>query len=123
MASLNNAGFNSISHEGRAFLALVTFHRYQGLGPKKKPPDTARLAREESRKLARVLASLFRVIYLFSGAVEGVLPRLQFIRNDSEGLMLVVPGELADMLGEKPLSRIEALGRELGESIDVQTGK
>ena len=117
---INNAGFNSISHEGRAYLSLVTYHRYQGLGSKKSPPEVSSLATEESQKLARILAAMFRVVYLFSAAVEGLLPELNFQRNGEGALILEIPESLMDMLGEKPQSRIEGLARELDEEITVQ---
>ncbi|MEM7069633.1 MAG: Ppx/GppA phosphatase family protein, partial [Pseudomonadota bacterium] len=118
---INNAGFNSIRHEGRAYLALVTFHRYQGLGAKKTPPDIAALASDSTIKLARVTAALFRVAYLFSAAIEGVLPRLTFSRNEEGELILKVPKDISEMNGEKPQSRVEALARELGESMVILT--
>ncbi len=116
---INNAGFNSISHEGRAYLALVTFHRYQGLGPKKEPPEIAKLASEQSHRLARILASMFRVLYLFSGAEPGMLPRLGFRRTLDDILVFEVPNELTDMVGEKPRQRLDHLARELGTEITV----
>ena len=117
---INNAGFNSIGHEGRAYLALVTFHRYQGLGSKKLPPKVASLASEETHRLARILAAMFRVLYLFSAAEPGLLPVLKFERNENGKLEFHVPGNLAGMAGEKPLQRIEHLGRELEEEISVE---
>lgn len=119
---INNASFNSISHQGRAYLALVTFHRYQGLGIKKQPPEMSKLASEESARLARILAAFFRVAYLFSAAVEGVLPELEFKRGENDRLMMLVPEPLADMIGEKPLSRLENLSREIGEEISLIIG-
>lgn len=116
---INNAGFNSISHEGRAYLALVTFHRYQGLGPKKEPPALTELASEENAKLARILAAFFRLLYLFSAAEGGVLPQIRLQRANDGTLLLVVPDKLMDMVGEKPVQRLEHLGRELDEEISV----
>ncbi len=120
---INNAGFNSISHEGRAYLALVTFHRYQGLGAKKRPPEITTLASVESKRLARILAALFRVGYLFSAATDGVLPNLEFKRKARGEITLTLPSDIADMVGEKPISRLEGLSRELGEKISVVTGQ
>ncbi|MGI9350359.1 MAG: exopolyphosphatase [Rhizobiaceae bacterium] len=116
---INNAGFNSISHEGRAYLSLVTYHRYQGLGSKKSPPEVASLVTDNSRKLSRILAAMFRVVYLFSAAVEGLLPQLKFRRTAEGELILEIPESLFDMVGEKPLSRIEGLARELDEEIAI----
>ncbi|MEM7215707.1 MAG: Ppx/GppA family phosphatase [Pseudomonadota bacterium] len=120
---INNPGFNSISHEGRAFLSLVTFHRYQGLGSKKEPPGIASILDEKECKQARILAAVFRMLYLFSAAVEGVLPQLEFRRTDEGTLALFIPEELKDMIGEKPHSRVEVLARELDEEVTVVVGE
>ena len=114
---INNAGFNSISHQGRAFLALVTFHRYQGLGPKKEPPNITKLATGEIQRHARIVAALFRLLYLFSSGEAGILPRLRLIRNETGDLEFQVPEDLQDMIGEKPIQRLEHLSRELGEAV------
>ncbi|MEM9330207.1 MAG: Ppx/GppA phosphatase family protein [Pseudomonadota bacterium] len=119
---INNAGFNSISHQGRAFLYLVTLHRYQGLGSKNLNQKIAKLTGAENNKIARVLAAFFRVLYLFSAAVEGVLPQLELRRNKDGALVLIVPEALMDMVGEKPESRMDALARELDEEITVVIG-
>ncbi len=117
---INNAGFTSISHEGRAFLALVNYHRYQGLGPKKQPPDIARLATENTVRLARILASFFRVLHLFSVSVEGVLPQLGFLRTQDGHLAIRVPKSAGDLAGERILGRLDQLGREIGEPVSIE---
>ncbi|MEM9279402.1 MAG: exopolyphosphatase, partial [Pseudomonadota bacterium] len=76
----------------------------------------------ESARRARLLAALFRVVYLFSAAVEGVLPQLQLKRINAGALALIIPEALMDMVGEKPESRIENLARELGEEIEIVIG-
>lgn len=116
---INNAGFNAISHEGRAYLAIVNFHRYQGLGAKKRPPRVSQLASEETTKKARLQAALVRVAYLFSASIEGVLPNLKLVRNDSGNLILLVPQDLEALIGERPTSRLEQLGKEIDEEITV----
>ena len=116
---INNAGFNSISHEGRAYLAIVNYHRHQGLGSKQKPPSLASLASEKTTIKARLLAALFRVLYLFSASVEDVLPNLKLVRTAKGDLVLELPDELEKLMGEKPKSRLEQLGREIGESVSL----
>ena len=116
---INNAGFNSISHEGRAYLALVTYHRYQGLGAKKRPPPVAKLASKASEKNARIVAAMFRMLYMFSAGEPGVLPSLEIMRTLTGTLAIKVPAELSEMVGEKPRVRMEQLARELDEEIEI----
>ncbi|MEO0329661.1 MAG: Ppx/GppA family phosphatase [Pseudomonadota bacterium] len=117
---INNAGFNSISHEGRAYLAIATFHRYQGLGVRKKPPKISKLASEETARQARLLAALFRVLYLFTAAEEGILPKLKLRKHAKGRFALVVPDEFKDLIGERPMNRIDQLSRELDASVTVE---
>lgn len=117
---INNAGFNSISHEGRAYLAIVNFHRYQGMGSKKVPPLIAGLASEDTASKARLQAALFRVLYLFSASVEDVLPQLKLERTAYGNLVFKTPRELQDLVGEKPRQRLEQLSRELNEDITIE---
>ncbi len=116
---INNAGFNSISHEGRAYLALVTYHRYQGLGAKKQPPPVAELASEASEKKARILAAMFRMLYMFSAGEPGVLPSIGLTRTLTGTLAIQLPEHLSDMAGEKPKTRIEQFARELDEDVEI----
>ncbi len=116
---INNAGFNSISHEGRAYLAIVNFHRYQGLGSKHKPPEYTNLASEETAKKARLQAGFFRVLYLFSASSEEVLPELKLVRTAYGNLVFTIPKALQALVGEKPENRLSHLSREIGEEITI----
>ena len=120
---IHNAGFTSISHEGRAFLSMVSYHRYAGLGASKIGPDEVSLVTPQSLTLARVLAAIFRVLYLFSAAQDGLLPRIKLKRNKSGSLLLELPDDVMDMAGEKPGLRLEAFGREIGEPIQLVVGE
>jgi exopolyphosphatase/guanosine-5'-triphosphate,3'-diphosphate pyrophosphatase len=116
---INNAGFNALSHQGRAYLSIVNFHRYQGLGPKKQPPASANLAGDELARHARTLAAIFRVLYLFSASVEGILPKFSLKRGDKGELLFVLPAELEELAGERPRGRVEQLAREVDEEITI----
>jgi exopolyphosphatase/guanosine-5'-triphosphate,3'-diphosphate pyrophosphatase len=73
------------------------------------------------REGARALAGAFRVAYLISGAVAGVLPRTA-IRRSGKTVELVLPRDLADLRGPRPESRLRqfaALGG-LSSSIVVE---
>lgn len=118
-----NAGFTSIDHEGRAYLAIANFHRYQGLGSKTEPPRTAVLAGPEVRRKARALAALFRVLYLFSASMPGVIPRIGLERRGENEAVFILPADLADLEGERPGERIEQLGREIGMQMSLEVAQ
>jgi len=123
VAIISNAGFVGISHEGRAFLAIANFHRYQGLGPKIDPPDQfVKLATPRTRQRARLLAALFRVLYLYSASTGGVVPRLAIRPRGDGSFAFVVPADLADLIGERPNERLSQLSKETGRTIELAGG-
>ena len=93
---ITNAAFVGIDHPGRAYLALAIYYRHAGLTEEELGAGIRELAPLRYRESARALAGAFRVAYLVSGAVEGVLPRTK-MRRKGGSLELVLPGELADL--------------------------
>ena len=62
--------------------------------------------------LARAIASLFRVTYLLTAAMPGVLGRLSWRPEPrGGGFVLVVPKDLAGLLGERPEGRLQAFAK------------
>ena len=78
---ISNAAFVGIDHPGRAYLALAVYYRHAGLSDEELGPGIRELAPLRYRERARALAAAFRVGYLVSGAVEGVLPRTTLRRS------------------------------------------
>ncbi|MCG6858101.1 MAG: Ppx/GppA family phosphatase [Salaquimonas sp.] len=117
---ISNAGFIGITHEGRAYLAVASYHRYQGLGSKVEPPAFASLASDRVRTRARLLAAVFRVIYLYSASMPGVIPRLGLERTGDDTLALLIPPDVAELCGERPNERLAQLAREAGKTIELR---
>lgn len=120
MGIIANAGFVGISHEGRAYLAMANYYRYTGLGAKVTPPTIATLASPIVQKKARVLAAMFRVLYLFSATMPGVISQLQIRKDDSGGVVISIPQAISDLRGERPNERIRQLGNELGVNVTLE---
>lgn len=120
VAVIANAGFVGIGHDGRAYLALSAYHRYQGLGPKVEPPGMAALASPRVIERARLLAAIFRVLYLYSASMPGVIPRLDFAGRDDGSVEFRVPADLADLCGERPDERLAGLARETGRKVALR---
>lgn len=117
-----NAGFVGITHEGRAYLAIANFHRFQGLGAKVEAPQIASLASPRTRQRARLLAAIFRVLYLYSASQSGVVPRLSLERAGPDSFVFRVPRDVADLCGERPNERLGQLARETGKTIELSVG-
>ena len=77
---ITNAAFVGIDHPGRAYLALAIYYRHAGLSEEELGAGLRELAPLRYRESARALAGAFRVAYLVSGAVAGVLPRTKLRR-------------------------------------------
>jgi exopolyphosphatase / guanosine-5'-triphosphate,3'-diphosphate pyrophosphatase len=113
---ITNGNFGSVSHVGRAFIALSVFYRYAGLSEENEPPAMIReMVPPNMDERARVLGAAFRVAHLVSAARPGVLPATHF-RTGGRKLMLVFEHQLVDLVADRVGSRFKQLARLLGRS-------
>lgn len=111
-----NGNFGSVSHHGRAFVALSVFYRYAGLSEQNEPPALIReLVPPAMLERARVLGAAFRVAHLISAAQPGVLPATHF-RSRGRKLMLMFEHKLVDLVADRVGSRFKQLARLIGRS-------
>jgi exopolyphosphatase/guanosine-5'-triphosphate,3'-diphosphate pyrophosphatase len=116
LSLITNGNFGSISHQGRAFVALSVFFRYAGLSEENQPPLIVQeLVPPAMLERARVLGAAFRVAHLISAARPGVLPATHF-RSNGRKLMLVFEHRLVDLVADRVGSRFRQLARLLGRS-------
>jgi exopolyphosphatase/guanosine-5'-triphosphate,3'-diphosphate pyrophosphatase len=118
---ISHAAFVGIDHPGRAYLALSVYYRHAGLSEEELGPGIRDLAPPDYREAARALAACFRVAYLISGAVEGVLLRTE-LRRSGKKLELVLPPDLADLAGPRLETRLKQLAALSGLSSAVVLG-
>ena len=114
LSLIMNGNFGSISHQGRAMVALSVFYRYAGLSEENEPPPQTRdlvLAAMDER--ARMLGAAFRVAHLVSAARPGVLPATHF-RSQGRNLMLVFEHQMVDLVADRVGSRFKQLARLVG---------
>jgi exopolyphosphatase/guanosine-5'-triphosphate,3'-diphosphate pyrophosphatase len=119
LSIIANAGFVGISHEGRAYLGLANYFRYQGLNTKAKEPEIAVLASPRVKSRARLLAAIFRVLYLYSASQPGVIPLLKLLPGRDGGFQFHVPVEYAGLCGERPNERLAQLSKEVAKPIEL----
>jgi exopolyphosphatase/guanosine-5'-triphosphate,3'-diphosphate pyrophosphatase len=103
---ISNAAFVGIDHPGRAYLALAIYYRHAGLSDEELGSGIRELAPMRYREGARKLAAAFRVAYLVSAAVAGVLPETA-IRRFGGRLELLLPRKLRDLAGSRLESRMK----------------
>jgi exopolyphosphatase / guanosine-5'-triphosphate,3'-diphosphate pyrophosphatase len=108
---ITNGNFGSISHQGRAFVALSVFYRYAGLSEQNEPPAIIQqLVPPAMVERARLLGAAFRVAHLISAARPGVLPLTHF-RSQGRKLMLVFEHRMVDLVADRVGSRFKQLAR------------
>jgi len=113
---ITNGNFGSISHQGRAFVALSVFYRYAGLSEQNEPPAIIQeLVPPALLERARLLGAAFRVAHLISAARPGVLPATHF-RSRGRKLMLVFEHKMVDLVADRVGSRFKQLARLVGRS-------
>ncbi|MEL6966554.1 MAG: Ppx/GppA phosphatase family protein [Pseudomonadota bacterium] len=114
---ISNANLVGVDHSGRAYMALAIYYRHEGLVDPSVSPAILRVAKEGQAEKARLLGALFRVGYLFSAAMPGRLPHVQFRKNEGEGYDLCVPEAMAGFKGERLDRRISGLANVLNAPI------
>jgi exopolyphosphatase/guanosine-5'-triphosphate,3'-diphosphate pyrophosphatase len=113
---ITNGNFGSISHQGRAFVALSVFFRYAGLSQENQPPAIIQQQVPPAMlERAKVLGAAFRVAHLISAARPGVLPATHF-RTEGRKLMLVFEHQMVDLVADRVGSRFRQLARLIGRS-------
>lgn len=119
MNVIAHAYFTGIDHVGRAFLALTIFHRYAGM--KASSPAAAGLKTLLSPTVlarAMLIAAIFRVAYLLSAGMSGILPRIPAACVDNR-LLLRFPGDLAALASERVEGRLKQLAKLLGRDFEI----
>ncbi|MEO1199846.1 MAG: Ppx/GppA phosphatase family protein [Pseudomonadota bacterium] len=118
-----NAAFTGLEHPERAYLALSVYHRHAGTSATGMDPGIRELSGARLGLLARVLAGSFRVAYLVSASMPGVLERTALVR-DGDKLVLTLPSDLADIAAPRLASRMRSLAKLLdGIEADIVVGE
>lgn len=119
MNVIAHAYFTGIDHVGRAFLALAIFHRYAGLKATSPAAEALRsLLPPAILERALLLAASFRVAYLLSAGMPGLLSRLPAACVDGR-LILRFPDDLAALASERVAGRLKQLARLLGRDYEI----
>ncbi len=111
-----HASFIGVDHPGRAYLALTSLFRHEGLF-KESSPEIRSLATPRLLERARILAATMRVVYLLSAAMPGAIPRLKWDNRGNGVLALVIPASLGGLYGERPIGRLAQLAKVLNRRL------
>ena len=119
LSMISQAAFVGIDHPGRVFLALTVFYRYEG---DTLDDDLTRLLDDDANTRAHLLSNVFRLAYILSAAMPGMLSRIGLELGDGKTLVLRLPKRLADLAGERVEKRLAGLAYELGRSPKLIVG-
>jgi exopolyphosphatase / guanosine-5'-triphosphate,3'-diphosphate pyrophosphatase len=111
LGMISQAAFVGVDHPGRVFLALTVFYRYEGEILK---DDLTKLLDESHIERAHLLSSVFRLAYIISAAMPGMLPKIGLRFEGEKTLTLTMPPKLKDLLGERVEKRLAGLAFEMG---------
>jgi len=118
-----NAAFVGLDHPGRAYLALAAYYRHSGLSESELAPAIRKLAPRRYRERARLLAAIFRVGYLISASMTGIIPRTRIARS-GDRLQLILPEDLSMLAGGRLEARMKQLAglSDLTSEIVIEKG-
>jgi exopolyphosphatase / guanosine-5'-triphosphate,3'-diphosphate pyrophosphatase len=118
---ISHAAFVALDHPGRAFLALAVYFRHVGITrDEDMSPRMRELASTRLLDRARVLGAAMRVAYMISASMPGVLPKTP-MQVEKGRLVLRLPGQFADLSGERVWNRMRTLARLIGREPDIVT--
>lgn len=106
---LSNANFMGVDHPGRVFIALSSYYRHEGLVDDAVSPSIRKIVSDRVADRAKLTGALFRVGYLLSAAMPGVLSKLKIVAAGDGAIEIQVPEYFADFEGERLNQRIKGL--------------
>ncbi len=114
-----HASFIGIDHPGRAFISLTNLFRHVGIYDDAVSPEMRALATPRYYERAKLLGALFRVVYLLSASMPGIIPRLIWRRKEDGTLALLVPKSHEALIGERPRGRMAQLAKVSGLKLEL----
>lgn len=114
-----NAAFVGLDHPGRVYLSMAVYYRHSGLSESDLSPAIRALAPRRYQERAKVLAAIFRVGYLISASMPGIIPRTRIVRS-GKALVLELPSDLAMLAGGRLEGRMKQLGNACGLSAEIR---
>lgn len=114
-----HASFIGVDHPGRAFLALASAYRHDGVFNEAIAPEIKALATPRYLERARLLGAMMRVVYLLTASMPGVMPKLRWEKRNNGTLALVIPASRAGLNGERLAGRLAQLAKVTGRKLEL----
>lgn len=111
--------FTQIDHPGRAYIALANYFRHDGLKNGTLAPEIRKITSDRIWERSRYLGAFFRVAYLFTAAMPGVIGDITWREGEGGAMELVLPGHLAGLCGNRPLGRLSQLAKTVNREVNL----
>jgi exopolyphosphatase / guanosine-5'-triphosphate,3'-diphosphate pyrophosphatase len=111
--------FTQIDHPGRAYIALANYFRHDGLKTETLAPEIRKITSDRIWERSRYLGAFFRVAYLFTAAMPGVIGDIVWRELGDGSMELVLPARLAELYGSRPIGRINQLAKTVGRNVSL----
>jgi exopolyphosphatase/guanosine-5'-triphosphate,3'-diphosphate pyrophosphatase len=109
--------FTQIDHPGRAYIALANYFRHDGLKNATLAPEIRTITSDRIWDRSRYLGAFFRVAYLFTAAMPGVIGDVTWREREDGAMELILPRRLAELHGSRPMGRINQLAKIMNREI------
>lgn len=119
LAIIAYGSFVQIDHQGRAYISLANYFRYEGLKNKTIAPEIRTITSDRTWERAKLLGGFMRLAYLFTAAMPDVLPQMRWNRVSDSKMQLVISKQLAPLAGQRPMGRISQLAKIVGTEIEL----
>ena len=119
LGMISQAAFVDVDHAGRIFMALTIYYRYDG-DEEGLTSSLSRLVDDKMLERARLLSDAFRLAYIITAAMPGVLPKIAIEAEGAKGLILRVPRKFIDLMGERVEKRLTALAGQMGRMSKIE---
>lgn len=120
LGMISQAAFVGVDHPDRVFLALTIYYRYEGETGDGLSQNLSRLIDDKAMERAHILSSAFRLAYLLSAAMPGLLPKIGLRFGSGREVVMTIPKKFADLMGERVDKRLAALAAEFGRTSRVE---
>ncbi|ODR94605.1 exopolyphosphatase [Methyloceanibacter stevinii] len=119
---ITNGDLIGVDHPGRAFLALTSYYRNEGVVSDELSQGLVELVDKESLRRAKILGAAFRVAHMVSAAMPGVLPHTP-LTYEGDRLIWTLPEPYADLEGERVSRRFKTLANLLDCEPEIRIGE
>ena len=110
MDRIANSSLIGLDHPGRAYLALTSLYRHEGLVDEALSPRIRELVSTRLMRRARALGVTLRVAHVIAAAMPDVINKVR-VEARGDQLVLILPQDLEPLGGARVLRRFAQIAK------------